>query len=156
MKRSIPLVLILLAAGGAVFAQAPDREAFQRQTETISGSLALIDGRIALRSGTSTYYVAGLRRLIGFVDGLKEGAAVNLEGFSRALPGGSDYRIFLVTKLTLNGKDYELPPPRRPGFAGHRFHSERPDFGSPGRPMWGPHHFFGRPGENPRPKRWGR
>jgi hypothetical protein len=47
----------------------------------------LVNGMIAVQSGGKTYYVGGLNRLIGFIDGLKEGASVKLEGYAFALPG---------------------------------------------------------------------
>ena len=139
MKRTLyPAVLIALAlclAPLPIFgsgqsetqaqAQNPERGArrsrhenrLPRQTPeslTINGILSLINGRIALQNGQTTYYVHGLERLLGFVDGLKEGAAVTLEGFAFDVPPAPEeqdttYRSFFVEKLTLNGKEYETP-----------------------------------------------
>lgn len=78
------------------------------QTVKVDGKLALVNGMIAVQSGGKTYYVGGLNRLIGFIDGLKEGSSVKLEGYALALPGAPEYLHLQVTKLTFNGKDYDL------------------------------------------------
>ncbi|MDR2246013.1 MAG: hypothetical protein LBE17_04960 [Treponema sp.] len=79
----------------------------------VTGNLELIDGNIALRQDAVTYYITGLNRLVGFIDGLKEGAAVTLEGAARPLPGNGEHRVLLVSKLEINGKTY--------GNLSHRF-----------------------------------
>jgi hypothetical protein len=79
------------------------------ETLTLTGNLELIDGHIVLRKDAVTYYITGLNRLVGFIEGLTEGAAVTLEGAVRPLPGDEDGErcIFLVSKLGLNGKTYD-------------------------------------------------
>jgi hypothetical protein len=91
-----------------------------RETTTLTGKLELINGQIALKQGETTYYVAGLQRLIGFVDGLKEGAEVTLEGIALAYPGNGETRSLLVSKLTLNGKEYDNLNPALTGPGGNR------------------------------------
>jgi hypothetical protein len=59
-------------------------------------------------SDGTTYYVDGVRRLIGFVDGLKEGAAVKLEGTVKTFHRDSDAQFLQTSKLTFNGKDYDF------------------------------------------------
>jgi hypothetical protein len=113
MKRIILCVLFAAALSGILFAQDSDRPgAFRRnrlpEKITLSGSLGLSRGRIVLESGGATYYIAGLGRLIGFVEGLKEGASVSLEGWAFPLPRSETEQIFRAAKLSLNGKDYEL------------------------------------------------
>jgi hypothetical protein len=78
----------------------------------VTGNLELIDGNIALRQDAVTYYITGLNRLVGFIDGLKEGAAVTLEGAVRPLPGNGEHRLFLVSKLEINGRTYDNLSPR--------------------------------------------
>ena len=73
---------------------------------TIQGALSFANGQIALKSGGVTYYVWGLDRLFGFVDGLKEGAVVTLEGYAEEIPMVPEYRRFLVEKLVFNGREY--------------------------------------------------
>jgi hypothetical protein len=80
------------------------------ESVTVSGTLQLVNGQIAVVQENKTYYTMGLHHLVGFVEGFKEGAAVKLEGSAFPLPFGSDsYRLW-ATKLTLNGKDYNLSP----------------------------------------------
>jgi hypothetical protein len=85
---------------------------------TITGNLGLVNGMIALESDNKTYYVGGLERYVGFIEGLKEGAEVTLEGFALAVPGNPEYWYLRAAKLTLNGKEYELAGPRH--IAGSR------------------------------------
>jgi hypothetical protein len=82
----------------------------------ISGILGLSNGRIALQEEDTTYYVLGLDRLIGFIDGLKEGARVALEGYAFTPWEDTDAVLFQVAKLTLNGKEYDglTPVPDEP------------------------------------------
>jgi hypothetical protein len=109
MKRIwLYLILISLAGGSSVFAQEIRQNPGIPEKTVISGKLGVAGGMIALEEGGKTYYTAGLDRFTGFIDGLKEGAQVSLEGY--AVPryrGGAGY-FFRVTKLTLNGKDYDL------------------------------------------------
>ena len=114
MKRNIILVLAAFVAA-AGFASAQTTAA----TETLRGNLALIDGQIALQNGETVYYLPRLGRLVGFVDGLKEGAAVTVEGYSYdaaqwgngwfygTVPATANRKVFLIQKLTLNGRMYD-------------------------------------------------
>jgi hypothetical protein len=77
---------------------------------TVAGNLGIVHGRIAVVSGDTTYYVSGLQRYAGFIDGLKEGARVSLEGSAYALPSDAKAKFLRVSKLSLNGKDYDLAP----------------------------------------------
>jgi hypothetical protein len=78
-----------------------------REIVAVAGNLELIDGRIALRQDGTVYYIIGLNRFLGFIDGLKEGAAVTLEGAAWTLPGDGERRVLLASKLGLNGKTYD-------------------------------------------------
>jgi hypothetical protein len=116
MKRSIFFIILGLLAAG-LFAQTGmvrtgrDRTAPELPpVVTVSGNLALINARIGLESGDSTYYVVGIDRLIGFVDGLKEGAPVTLEGYAFPGPEDTDPRYLRVFSMSFNGKDYEVSP----------------------------------------------
>jgi hypothetical protein len=53
-----------------------------------------------------TYYVLGLGQLIGFVDGLKEGAQVNLEGSVFTPREDTKIRFLWAGKLTFNSREY--------------------------------------------------
>jgi hypothetical protein len=82
----------------------------------------------------------GIDRLVGFIDGLKEGAAVSLEGWAFPLPRSENEQIFRAEKLTLNGKEYELGPRNGPALTRNEF-----------RPGSGPGNFGQRPGPGQRP-----
>jgi hypothetical protein len=120
MKRIVLCVLFAMAVSGVLLAQDSGRPGSPRRNQapekiTLSGSLGLSRGRIVLESGGNTYYIAGLDRLIGFVEGLKEGASVSLEGWAFPLPRSETEQIFRAAKLSLNGKDYELGGQDWPG-----------------------------------------
>jgi hypothetical protein len=99
------------------------------KTSSLSGVLEAVNGRIALRSDDTLYYVNGLRDLIGFVDGLKEGAQVALEGYVFPVPDTAEYRLFQVTRLTFNQRDYEIRPLGREAGASFIHHRRGPGFG---------------------------
>jgi hypothetical protein len=65
------------------------------------GTLNFINGQIAVKNGETTYYVRGLGRLFGFVEGLKEGSTVTLEGYAEEIPITTGYRFLLVVTYVL-------------------------------------------------------
>jgi len=112
MKRiAIVLTCALLVAGSA-FAQVPPPALSQSQAPAqvtkATGKLELVQGSIALKSGGKTYIVRNLQRLAGFVDGVKEGATVTVEGYEYPLAYTTDVVLLHVTKLTVGGKEYDL------------------------------------------------
>lgn len=115
MKKAIIVLVVALTAGGVLAAQtAPwgpqgrNQADGQGQTVKVDGKLALINGMIGLKSGNKTYYTPRLGRLAGFVEGIKEGASVKLEGYERQFPAAPEYSMLMVTKATVEGKDYDL------------------------------------------------
>ena len=72
--------------------------------------MVVANGMPALKSGDDTYLVGGVSRLIGFVDGLKEGAQVTVEGTVMTIPGRNSLKYLSGSKLTLGGKSYDLSP----------------------------------------------
>jgi len=68
---------------------------------------------IAVIDKDTTYLAMSLNRYTGFIDGLKEGAAVTLEGYALPSPQNDKVKMLRVQKMTLNGKDYDLAWPRR-------------------------------------------
>jgi len=105
MKKIVLLCLFTAIIGGSIFAQT------NTPTTNIKGTLGLSNGKISVVSGNITYYVRGLERYVGFIDGLKEGAQVSIDGYAAAptIEGQKD-RLFRAVKLTLNGKTYEVGP----------------------------------------------
>ena len=106
MKKIVLLCLVTVIFGGSIFAQS------NTPTTTIRGTLGLTNGRISVVSGNITYYVRGLERHVGFIEGLKEGAQVSIDGYAAApaIEGQKD-RLFRAVNLTLNGKTYEVGSP---------------------------------------------
>ena len=82
-----------------------------RENVTISGQLTITQGALTIKSGETTYYAMGLGRFIGFIDSLKEGAMVSLEGTAFTNPRDANAKFLWPTKLTIAGKDYEVGPP---------------------------------------------
>jgi hypothetical protein len=105
MKRLVIIAILVAANLGAAFAQTtfamPDKV-------TISGILAFVQGRIVVQSADTAYFTGGdLDKLVGFVDGFKEGASVQIEGYVFARPG-DDMKFIRTLKVAFNGKDYEM------------------------------------------------
>ncbi|MDR2607520.1 MAG: hypothetical protein LBC57_03940 [Treponema sp.] len=128
MKKIILTAIMIAALGAAAFAR--DKAPAMEQ-KTLSGTLVVEYGQIALKAEDGLYYVRGLGQLAGFVDGLKEGAAVTLQGTvwaperkhrntrpetegqkAEIAPRTGDsqgsFRVIRAEKLSLNGKDYDL------------------------------------------------
>jgi hypothetical protein len=126
MKKLIVMSALLLA-GTVLFAQRGPRQPspvteVPAEKTTLSGTLALEQGRIVLKSGNNSYIVRGIQPLLGFVDGLKEDASVSLEGYVREFTFKSTrkdgdtvetteniIRSIRVTKISLGSKSYDIP-----------------------------------------------
>jgi len=80
---------------------------------TVSGGLVVAHGLPALKSGDDTYILGGINRLIGFIDGFKEGAQVTVEGSAFTSPKDKTMKFLRASKLTVNNKTYDLIPPKR-------------------------------------------
>ncbi len=117
MKRAIVAVFAIAVAVTAVSAQGwtpgprgafPGAPAAQAETVKIEGKLTLVNARPAVVVKDKTYYVGIPSRLFGFVEGLKEGAQVKLEGYEYPLPYADDVVMFHVVKLTVGGREIDL------------------------------------------------
>lgn len=130
MKKLVVLAVVALTACGAIFAQTvpvPYGSPAYAQTTAplvkVDGKLTLINGIIGIKSGSKTYYLPMLQRLSGFVDGIKDGASVKVEGYEYPLAAAPEYSTVMVTKLTVAGKDYDLSQYAGYGYGmgwGHR------------------------------------
>ena len=78
MKKYICLLIVAFLVIGAVSAQGFGPTP---PVTRVEGTLQLHNGHIALSTGTAVYFVPGLMRYVGFIDGLSEGARVSVEGF---------------------------------------------------------------------------
>lgn len=117
MKRAVIVVLAVVVAASAVSAQGwgpgargagPAAPVVQSETVKIEGKLTLVNAHPAIVVKDKTYYVGIPSRLFGFVDGLKEGAMVKLEGYEQPLPFAPNAAMFHVVKLTVGGREIDL------------------------------------------------
>lgn len=129
MKKTFAALVILLVAIGVASAQpwggpkgmkgkgfnffvqrswVPAQTLPQMEKITLEGTLELVNARVAIKKDAKTYYVAIPSRLYGFIDGLKEGANVTIEGYTHEVPGVKDSYMVRPDKLTLAGKTIEL------------------------------------------------
>ena len=67
----------------------------------------------AVKSGDITYLISGINRLVGFVEGLKEGAQVTIEGMAISVQRDGNLKFLRPSKLTLGDKSYDLSLPGR-------------------------------------------
>ncbi|HPE88594.1 MAG TPA: hypothetical protein P5298_04400 [Spirochaetia bacterium] len=150
MKKIVIVSMMALVAIGAVsaqgfgrgFATAPQAQLAPapQEIKTIEGKLELVQGHPAIVVKGSTYFVRIPQMLYGFVDGLKEGAAVKLEGYEQAVPYAANSFFFQATKLTIGSRSYDLSQyfGAMGGFGGGMMGGQgygRGD-GQPGRGRW--------------------
>ncbi|MDR3303914.1 MAG: hypothetical protein LBS86_05835 [Treponema sp.] len=108
MKKLIFVAAIVLAVAGIVSAQNWGWGGSPRgvsQSVTVTGTLQLRNGTIAVTSGETVCYVPDLARYIGFIDGLKEGAQVTVQGY---VYGDQAFTYLQPATVTLAGKDYDF------------------------------------------------
>jgi hypothetical protein len=156
MKRIVVLIMGLLSLGLLLYAQ--EGNSLQQNNRwyhgfdedqripfekiSLSGTLGLSRGIIVLKSGEEIWYVPGLQHYASFIDGLKDGAAVTLEGWGRKSPQISEVTGFLrVSKLTLDGKDYDIGPAEPRVAQGPGPWADDWPNGSWHREQWGPQEF---------------
>ena len=137
MKKLVFLTVIAILAVGTVTAQgwgwAPPPA--PTQTVRVEGTLQLQSGHIILSTGTDIYYVPGLMHYVGFIDGLREGARISVEGFASG-------NLLQLTKLTVGGREYD-------------FAANTQSWGPMAGPMgWGHHPGWGHHGRG-RGRGWG-
>ena len=75
---------------------------------SVTGSLTIERGSIALRQGDTVYLLPGLQRFVGFIDSLKEGAQVSVDGFAAPNPWDPQTKYLRVTRLNIGGRDYNM------------------------------------------------
>lgn len=124
MKKFLIVGLIACMAAGSAFAgwggpgQGPSSHGLPEAGDsgsdlvsvTISGTLAVINGQLAVQDGSNTYFVKGLSRLMRSVSGLAVGAKVTLQGNSSRImdDGATVGHYFNAKQLTFNGKTYAV------------------------------------------------
>jgi len=125
MKKKILVLLVLVSTAAILSADTWGRKDSDKRNNgcermndfledstivTVSGTLQLVNGELAkLVSGKVTYTImAPIDQLIELE--IKDGMKVTLEGVERITPmvwDGSE-KIFIVTKITINGKTTEI------------------------------------------------
>jgi lipopolysaccharide export system protein LptA len=120
VKRIVLCALLALSAAALASAQGrdwrgrsfPGVQPAPAEQVTVTGNLTITQGALAVKSGDITYFVPGLLRYAGFIDSLKDGAQVRLEGASVAVSQDAKTKKLWVSKLTVGGKDYDLARPQ--------------------------------------------
>ena len=114
MKKLTVFLFIGVLLAGAVYGQGIRDDqgtgGTQRRTErqrsndlvTIEGTLKLERGFVAVESGDSVYYVPMLNRYIGFINDLREGTRVSVEG-------RESRNVIQPTRVTIGGRTYDFP-----------------------------------------------
>ncbi|MDR2500477.1 MAG: hypothetical protein LBD37_05280 [Treponema sp.] len=130
MKRMVLGILLLVSAAAAGLAKDrqyggrrhpcfPDHPlsrpvfpAFPAEIITISGTMTIVQGFLAVQSNDTAYLTPGLDRYVGFIEALKDGAPVSLEGSALNYSQDGTIKTLRVTKLTVGGKSYDLARPQ--------------------------------------------
>jgi hypothetical protein len=88
----------------------PEADGGDLVSVTIAGTLAVINGQLAVQEGSNIYFVKGLSRLMRSVPGLAVGAKVTLQGYSSVImdDGAAAGHYFKAGQLTFNGLTYRL------------------------------------------------
>ena len=100
MKKLGLLITISFLTMGTVFAQNWGYSQ-QPQSVSVNGTLQLQNGQIAIVNGNNFYYVPTLQRYVGFIDGLREGVRVSIEGFVNG-------NFIVPARMNLNGRTYDF------------------------------------------------
>jgi hypothetical protein len=111
MKKILLTVVLVALGAGLIFAQGITPSVPQPGAPAktkVTGTLAWVKGGIAVQKDGTDYIARTLNQLVGFVDGLKEGATVTVEGYAFPMVSREKSILFHATTLTFNGKDYEL------------------------------------------------
>ena len=129
MKRILMISVLVLAAGGMIFAQQANRSSQAEILEakraaalhasekagsekiTVSGNLTIVNGMAAIKSNNTVYLIPRLIQYAGFIEGLKDGARVSIEGIP--VPAKSDTKavVLMLQKLTIGSKEYDMELP---------------------------------------------
>ena len=106
MKKIILMMAIAILIAGTASAQGWGRGwgpwSTPAETVSLSGTLQVQNGQIVFNSGTTVYFVPEIVRLVGFVEGVREGAQVSVEGMSYG-------NILHLTRLNVGGRSYDFP-----------------------------------------------
>jgi hypothetical protein len=121
MKRILIIALLMVSAAALVTAQGTDRRAPRSQGGkvmpqvsnekiTVTGNLTIANGMIAIKNDGVAWVIPGLFRYVGFIDGLKDGAQVTIEGTAMSKQADAKTRVLMPLKLKMGNKEYEMGP----------------------------------------------
>ena len=97
MKKAFFVLVIAVLAIASVSAQNWGTP----QTISVTGALQLQNGSIVLASGNNVYFVPALQQYVGFVEGLRERAQIQVDGYASG-------NFIQATRFTVNGRSYDL------------------------------------------------
>ena len=110
MKKIGFAAFITFLSINAIFAQGWGNPRSAVQSVTVEGTLQLQNGQIAVSTGNAVYFVPMLGRYVGFIDGIKEGNKVTVEGYASG-------NYLFPSKVTVDGKSYDFQTPAAdPGY----------------------------------------
>jgi hypothetical protein len=124
MRKLMFALALAVSAQGFVAAQ---NGGGYGQPVSVTGTLGLQHGHITVSGEGTAYYVPVLEQYIGFIEGLKDGARISLEGY---VWGNGGYARIRPVKVTIDGKDYDFSPrvppmpyhnDRRRGYGGRGY-----------------------------------
>ena len=110
MKRLVLVMIIACLAAGTVFAQNWGNPwGTPAQTVSVTGTLQLQNGVIVLTSGSTVYFVPDLTRYVGFIDGLREGAQISVDGYASG-------NYIQPIRITVSGRAYDFTSTYAQGY----------------------------------------
>ena len=101
---------------------------FEFEKASVTGNLTIVNGMIAVSSNDTAYITRGLHRFIGFIDGLKFGEDVTVEGDLFSWSDKNDVKFLTAEKLIIGEKEYDLGSPKyykMKAYRDHRDHGSR-------------------------------
>ena len=109
-KLGFLIAIVCLAAGMASAQNWGNGWGTPTQIVSVTGTLQLQNGVIAVVSGNMAYYVPALTQYIGFIEGLREGAQISIDGYASG-------NYVQPTKVTISGKSYDFSANAQQSFS---------------------------------------
>ena len=113
MKRKFLFIVLVIGIAAMASAQGwgGEREGGPpSEAVTVTGTMTLANGIPAIKSGDVIYIFPGLNRIVGYMQGLQEGASVTIDGTAISNPNNTNQKFVRASKLTVNGNTHDLTP----------------------------------------------
>ena len=140
MKKLTLFLFIAVLLAGSIYAQGRNIPQRENNLVTVNGTLKLERGFVAVQSenanDSSVVVVPMLNRFIGFINGLREGAEVSVEGIRHR-------NMIRPVKVILDGRTYDFPVMDNPPALRNQGNEQR--FNNPGQRRNNPRN---NPGQN--------